>query len=441
MTGKQKKRKLLAQVLAAGMVISQAVVPAVAEEVDPVMPDEQYEWYDVVEEDAGRVEVSEPAEDIIQIEAEQPQEDPVDSFDTEDVSIPEQRAVFFMVYDGANVFFHGSNVLDTYTYAENGEIVFSVALSEGYELDQILTGNGLPVYHTVDPFTGMENEFEFVVSGVTGDDTLIEVVTKLAEEEAPVVEEEEPAVDEEDSPEEEYEAWEEESAPAWEEDTSKEAEYDNAPEAEEEPIADLIPEEDEKTEEVFIDEDENEDKDEETAEAVVEEIPVNVIVDCEYDAPYYYEDEITLTAEADGEITWEMSLDGTSWDKVSEEDAIRIVLDEENADAKWRAVAEAENAEGTSEEYTFNATEYIPDSITITEIGGNGTVHNYGDVVTYHADYFTLSTNPHVVWEGSRDGETWFELEGDGAELTIIVDEETDGIQVRAKLLTDDTAE
>ena len=427
MTGKQKKRKLLAQVLAAGMVISQAVVPAVAEEVDPVMQDEQYEWYDVVEEDAGRVEVSEPAEDIIQIEAEQPQEDPVDSFDTEDVSIPEQRAVFFMVYDGANVFFHGSNVLDTYTYAENGEIVFSVALSEGYKLDQILTGNGLPVYHTVDPFTGMENEFEFVVSGVTGDDTLIEVVTKPAEEE-------EPSVDDEQPFEEECESWEEEEgALVWEEDSSEEAESDNASEAGEEPIEDLIPEEE--TEEALIEEEE------ETAEAAVEEIPVNVIVDCEYDAPYYYEDEITLTAEADGEITWEMSLDGTTWDKVSEEDAIRIVLDEENADAKWRAVAEAENGEGTSKEYTFNATEYIPDSITITEIGGNGTVHNYGDVVTYHADYFTLSTNPHVVWEGSRDGETWFELEGDGAELTIIVDEETDGIQVRAKLLTDDTAE
>ncbi|MBQ9210057.1 MAG: hypothetical protein IJ153_00010 [Clostridia bacterium] len=180
---------------------------------------------------------------------------------------------------------------------------------------------------------------------------------------------------------------------------------------------------------------------EEKTEEPAEDATLEASFSCEYEAPYYFEDEILLTAvsnQEEAEIIWQIASDGEEWIDLGEGETFSLILNADNANSAFRALIRTEDAEIVSNMIApFEATEYLADWVQITMSGNEAPV--YGDVVHFHADYFTLSADPHIVWEASRDGAEWTKLDQEGTDISIIVSEATDGIQIRAKLLTADT--
>jgi hypothetical protein len=54
-------------------------------------------------------------------------------------------------------------------------------------------------------------------------------------------------------------------------------------------------------------------------------------------------------------------------------------------------------------------------------------------VILFEAD--TNRPDLDIVWEGSYDGEAWFDLGTHGPELALVVSERIEGLQIRARLI------
>lgn len=90
--------------------------------------------------------------------------------------------------------------------------------------------------------------------------------------------------------------------------------------------------------------------------------------------------------------------------------------------------AEQENAEQLENGATREA-----DRIEVRQVSEPKAAYVYGDVILFEAD--TNRPDLDIVWEGSYDGEAWFDLGTHGPELALVVSERIEGLQIRARLI------
>lgn len=133
---------------------------------------------------AKTVDVSEPSQEEADGDTQQPEEsadgqsgedtpsDPQSGADA-DASGARENTVTFDVAEGAHTTVDGEDVTNSIAMAEDGKIVFGLALDSGYELGEVLVDGSIPARKN----EASEDPDDYVIEGIQTNDTIVSVQT------------------------------------------------------------------------------------------------------------------------------------------------------------------------------------------------------------------------------------------------------------------------
>ena len=128
--------------------------------------------------------------------------------------------------------------------------------------------------------------------------------------------------------------------------------------------------------------------------------------------------------DSDGRIA-----DGTGTDQdVLQEEKQMNTTEEDNASSGIKENEDLISGEKADEETAAEQT------VVVRLVSEPQAEYHLGDVLVYRAEMERPDEEVRIIWEGTFDGETWFDLGAEGEELVLVISEKIAGMWVRVRL-------